>query len=286
MKRVYSIGTNRATPTALLSVLLQNKISHLFDIRRYHNSILSRCRGKILESLLSRVKQVEYRRIPELAPSRGLLKKEKEFGWNPDKYLDEIGKEGLKRTSDLITESPAPCFLCAETVRELDVCHRKTLLDSVTDGKEGEFKVEHLDGRGFFKESLESLDLYRGKVYNLIDIFTEINEEYFSKRYRRKDLFLGWEEMPNFLKRRRILAYFRYPDQIIFNPVMDQEMIPKPVIRAVMYHEMLHLDRAHSGLPSGHPVDFYMDEASFREYAEQFHFNFTAAWQSLLGGVQ
>ena len=286
MKTIYTIGTNKSTPTVLLSVLLQYNINHLYDIRRNNNSVFGRCRGRILERLFSKVRNIEYRWVPELAPSRKLLKEEKEYGWDPNKYLAEIGDEGLKRATDLITGSPVPCFLCAETIYEIGVCHRKSLLDTITENNPGAFNIKHLDGRRFFKESLESLKLSKGRYSDLINIFTSVNEEYFKNRYKKENIYFGWEEMPSQMKRYRVLAYFRYPNQIIFNHVLDQANIPEPVIRSVMYHEMLHLDRAHGGLPAGHTVDFYMDEARFREYAIKFNFDFESAWSSLLGGGQ
>ena len=286
MKTIYSIGTNNSTPLVLLSVLLQHNVSHLYDIRRNNYSVFSRCRGKILEGLFSRVKKIEYRWVPELAPSKKLLKEAKEYGWDSSQYLGEIGDGGIERATDLITQSPAPCFLCSESLYKLDVCHRKSLLDTMVEINNGAFNIKHLDGRRFFKESLESLKLSKGRYFDLINIFTSVNEEYFKNRYKKENIYFGWEEMPSQMKRYRVLAYFRYPNQIIFNHVLDQANIPEPVVRAVMYHEMLHLDRAHGGLPAGHTVDFYMDEARFREYAIKFNFDFESAWSSLLGGGQ
>src|SRR3990172_9241879 len=108
MKTIYSIGTNNSTPLVLLSVLLQHNVSHLYDIRRNNYSVFSRCRGKILEGLFSRVKKIEYRWVPELAPSKKLLKEAKEYGWKSGQYLDKFGVGGIKREKKIIKKNPPP----------------------------------------------------------------------------------------------------------------------------------------------------------------------------------
>jgi hypothetical protein len=281
MKAIYTIGTNGSTPTVLLSALLKHKIGHVYDIRRYPNTVFAKCRGTILNNTLSKTGAIGYSLHPELAPSRKLLKEEKVHGSTPDKYLADIGENALENAKRLIDDVTSPCFLSAKNISEINICYRKALIDKVIDSNSSEsFKVEHVDGRKFFAESIKDMSLHEGKQYNILDVFHKVNKVYYESRYYAEDIIFAWEEMPGC----KVLGYFRYPDLICLNPVLDQNNIPEPVVEAVVYHEMIHLQRAHDGLPFGHSTEFYFEEALFKQYAEMFNFDFTDVWESFNKG--
>ena len=107
----------------------------------------------------------------------------------------------------------------------------------------------------------------------------EINDLYFDGRYRVDDVVLIWEQMRKV--RPRVLGRFCYPSVIALNPVLDKETIPEEIVKAVLYHEMVHLQLAHDGLPFGHTVEFFQREAEFSAYAKKFHFDFAQAFDAL-----
>lgn len=281
MKTIFSIGTNGSSPTLILCALLHYKITHLYDIRQDPDHHFARTKGRILKELFSeRSPHIRYDWIPELAPSRTLTNRKKSERCYPSEYLEEIGETGLKRAFDLIEAAETPCFLASESMRYLNKSNRHTLLNELQRRHSDILQVKHVDGATHFKEGLANVNLHRGKVYDISEMFKDINSKYFNNRFREEDIIFAWEEM----LKRTMLGYFWYPSLIALNSFLDRNEIPRAVTEAVLYHEMLHLDRAHRGLPSGHTVEFYLEEALFEKYSEQFHFDFRTVWNTLRKG--
>lgn len=280
MKSIYSIGTNGSHPTTILSALLQYKITDLFDMRRFPNTAFASCQGKFINNLIIKLSNaIHYEALPELSPSKELKKKIKLRGWTALNILQEINKETINRVKDLISKSSVPCFLSSEPIENINKSYRKILLEALQSQSDDHLNIVHLDGRLLYKDKIEGLGLDRGTVYDITTIFDKINSEYFHNRYRRADILFLWEEM-----RKGLLGYFNYPSLIAINPVLDQPAIPSAVTEAVLYHEMIHLDRSHRGLSSAHTVEFYLEEAHFKQYSERFHFNFETVQNNIRKG--
>lgn len=200
--------------------------------------------------------------------------------WDPSCYLERIGEVGIKLAKNLIDEVPAPCFLSSEKLSEVNFSVRKVLIDKAIEGNKEHYTVEHLNGKAFYKELIKGLPIYKGKVYDLRNAFHKINRDHFAERFKPDDIIMTWE------KRGSSLGFYRYPDYIGIAHFLDKNFIPEAVIDAVMYHELLHLQRSHEGLPWGHTQEFYFDEALFKKYAEMFGLNVKMAMYAVKKGMK
>lgn len=107
-----------------------------------------------------------------------------------------------------------------------------------------------------------------GRYYNLLDLYTSLNREYFGDRINAA---ITWTSKgPRSRARRRTLgSYNYYTNTIRINPVLDTKRIPRYYIEYIIYHEMLHADmgiKAVSGINTYHPEEFREREKHFRYY--------------------
>lgn len=76
----------------------------------------------------------------------------------------------------------------------------------------------------------------QGKVYNLQQIFSELNDHYFSGSMRQPEI--GWSVKGS----RTTLGHYDPPHHaIVLTRLLDSETAPELVVRYVLFHEMLHL---------------------------------------------
>ena len=271
MKKLYTIGTNGSTPTVFLSALLEHNITHLIDLRSHPNSGFARCNRSAIEKVLAKTNgSLAYSHIPKMPPSQ----KTKQAGMIADDYLRQMGSAKFNTLRDLLNNAAVPCLLSSEGIWRVKTSHRKILADHMVANYFPDCEVVHLDGRKVSAKALSGLHLYNGSTYNLKDVFHKVNAEYFNTRYNEQDIAFAWEHM---LIPRGILGYYYYPAFIALNSILDHSRIPMTIIEAIMYHEMLHLQLSHDGLPSGHTVEFYLEDAKFKEYAQKFKFNYANA---------
>jgi len=121
-----------------------------------------------------------------------------------------------------------------------------------------EDKVISRDIKAFIEAGLKKLDyshtldkskLYcQGDIYNLKDLYDELNDEYFKGKL---NLFITWFGKASQRNKTRI-TFGLYQDQlklIKIHRLLDSPTIPKYVISYVIFHEMLH-----------HVCPSYMDE--------------------------
>jgi len=78
-----------------------------------------------------------------------------------------------------------------------------------------------------------------GDAHNLESIFRRINSEYFQGRLPATDL--GWSTAP---WRRQLGVFDPGMRHIVINRRLDRPGVPEHVVAYVVYHEMLHLERA------------------------------------------
>jgi hypothetical protein len=106
----------------------------------------------------------------------------------------------------------------------------------------------------------------QGEVYNLEEIFEELNREYFFGLMARP--LLGWSKRVS----RTMLGHFDPShNAIILSRILDAGRVPRVLVEYVMYHEMLHLRHPvehHGGRRSVHTRDFRQDEKLFRGFEE------------------
>jgi len=133
--------------------------------------------------------------------------------------------------------------------------------------------------KAFIEDKLKTLDysyqidqkkLYsQGNVYNLQQIYNDINDEYFNNEL---SLYITWFGKPNRKCRSRItFGLFHDPLKLIkVNRLLDSPSFPDYLVSYVVYHEMVHhvcppyYDR--SGHYHIHTKEFKEREALFRYF--------------------
>lgn len=106
----------------------------------------------------------------------------------------------------------------------------------------------------------------RGKVYDLEEIFAELNARYFDSGLKRPQL--SWSRA----RTRRVLGHHDHVHStIVISRTLDSPRIPRFVIEYVLYHEMLHVahpPRAAAGRTVYHSRQFRADERRFQQLDE------------------
>lgn len=106
----------------------------------------------------------------------------------------------------------------------------------------------------------------RGMVYDLAELFDELNGRYFDGEVKRP--VLSWSRQ----RTRRILGHHdNVHDAIIISRTLDSFRVPRFVLEYVLYHEMLHVKhpaRRENGRTVYHSPQFRADERRFDRYDE------------------
>lgn len=106
----------------------------------------------------------------------------------------------------------------------------------------------------------------RGKVYDLAELFRELNQHYFSGRLEQP--LLSWS--PG--KSRRVLGHHDHVHgAIIISTALDSASVPRFVVEYVLYHEMLHVKhppRVASRRTVYHGRRFREEERRFERFEE------------------
>ena len=98
-------------------------------------------------------------------------------------------------------------------------------------------------------------------VYDLSQMFDEINAEYFNNAIPKP--ILAWTTRPNF---RTLGTYNFHWDTICISRILNDQRVPENAVRFILYHEMLHIKHGlHrvSGRALAHTPEFRADEARF-----------------------
>lgn len=104
----------------------------------------------------------------------------------------------------------------------------------------------------------------RGKVYDLDEIFRDLNTRYFDSRLEKPNL--SWSQ-------RRTRRVFGHHDHvhgtIVISRTLDSSKVPRLVVEYVLYHEMLHIKhppKASTVRTVYHSSAFRADEQRFEGY--------------------
>lgn len=127
-----------------------------------------------------------------------------------------------------------------------------------------------------YSHTLDKSKLYsQGKIYNLQELYDELNSKYFDKRLK---LFITWFGKP-LKKNRSRVTFGLYHDQlklIKINRLLDHPTVPYYVISYVIFHEMVHhvcppyIDE--KGFYRVHSKDFKLKETKYE------HFTLAQQW--------
>lgn len=105
-----------------------------------------------------------------------------------------------------------------------------------------------------------------GAVYDLDELFREINAEYFDDALPRPGL--SWSQK----RARSTLGRYEFEDDVIVvSRFLDSHHVPDYVVRYILFHEMLHVkfgSRIEGVREVVHPPEFRREEKSFEHYQE------------------
>lgn len=174
--------------------------------------------------------------------------------WEPDYTKVSLHRIFLKAPLNVMDE--LSCYL-AECPSQLPKSI-KAFIDS---------NVKDLD----YSHQLDRSKLYsEGKIYNLKEIYDNLNTEYFSNQLQ---LHITWFGKPRQQNRSRItFGLYHNPLKLIkINKILDSHSFPHYILEYVVYHEMLHhvcpsyVDK--NGLHKIHSKEFKQKEVLYRNYA-------------------
>ncbi|MCU0496887.1 MAG: DUF488 domain-containing protein [Anaerolineae bacterium] len=129
---LFTIGFTQKTAEQFFGLLQQHQVTVLVDTRLKPDSQLSGfAKGRDLPYFLHRLIGCDYRAMPQMAPTDGLLKQYRQDSqWD----LYELAFNALLQERQLITHldrawwgSQRACLLCSE--HEPDHCHRRLVAD-------------------------------------------------------------------------------------------------------------------------------------------------------------
>lgn len=104
----------------------------------------------------------------------------------------------------------------------------------------------------------------KGEVYDLDEIFSELNHEYFRDVIPKPTL--TWSQRKTY----NILGHHDAThDTIVISRSLDSHKVPRFIARYVVFHEMLHIyhpTKIVNGKRYNHTPEFKRDEKKFKEY--------------------
>ncbi|QUY44143.1 M48 family peptidase [Acaryochloris marina] len=109
-------------------------------------------------------------------------------------------------------------------------------------------------------------DMAQGNVYNLDDVFAQVNQAYFNQEVKKPRLC--WSKV---YSNRKFGHYEPSRDRVVMSLSLDSDQLPNYVIEFVMYHELLHKihgGRTQNGRRWVHTPEFRRDERQFKYYSQ------------------
>jgi len=174
----------------------------------------------------------------------------------------------LARVSDILKGSPnevlfaLACILVAKLYRlKASKVHERAYKQHTLNPPILDASVAARRRRGYKVTSSS-----RGKVYDLAQMFSDLNMRYFEGTLDCP--VLSWSQRPT----RRVLGHHDHVHRtIIISSTLDNAAIPRFVVEYVLYHEMLHVKhpaRIVSGRTIYHGRPFRDDERLFEHFDE------------------
>ena len=146
MITLYTIGFTKKSAERFFSLLKENEVKRLVDVRISNGSQLSGfAKGKDLEFFVNEICHIPYVHITDFAPTKELLDQwhKQEVTW--EEYV-AIYTKMLKDRNILknhgIKQFDGSCFLCSEDTPEQ--CHRRLLAEYMKKHSKEEVKIVHL----------------------------------------------------------------------------------------------------------------------------------------------
>lgn len=136
--------------------------------------------------------------------------------------------------------------------------------------------IKHCQGDYPCKPARLPKIIHQGRVYNLMELFSELNYEYFEGRV---NCLITWSDSSSkkYTKTKTLGSYHKGHNLIKINRILDSFAVPKYFIKYVIYHEMLHADigiAKINGRNHAHTATFKRREKLYKDYAKAQAFRF------------
>jgi len=143
--KLYTIGFAQKTAKEFFTVLKNNRVRKLIDIRLNNTSQLAGfAKKQDLEYFLNEICNIKYLHEPDFAPAKEMLDsyKKKEISWSvyEERYLDLLSQRCIAQKI-APKELDMSCFLCSEPKSKF--CHRRLLAEYLKSIYEN-IEIKHL----------------------------------------------------------------------------------------------------------------------------------------------
>ena len=143
---LFTIGFTRKSAENFFTLLKDAQVRRVIDVRLNNRSQLAGfSKATDLEYFLRAIAGIEYRQVPELAPTQELLDayKKRKGSWSEYEsgFLDLLRKRSVERSLERSAFDMA-CLLCSE--HEPRHCHRRLVAEYLKE-KWGDVDVRHLE---------------------------------------------------------------------------------------------------------------------------------------------
>lgn len=147
MIKLYTIGFTKKSAERFFTLLKNAGVSKIVDIRLNNSSQLAGfAKGSDLQFFVKNILDASYVHIPDLAPTKELLKsyQDKETTWAEYVHVfSEILKKRHIKERYKVENFDNCCFLCTEDTPEQ--CHRRLVAEYLRDANpDKEIKILHL----------------------------------------------------------------------------------------------------------------------------------------------
>lgn len=147
MIKLYTIGFTKKSAERFFTLLKNAGVSKIVDIRLNNSSQLAGfAKGSDLQFFVKNILDASYIHIPDLAPTKELLKsyQDKETTWEEYVHVfSEILKKRHIKERYKVENFDNCCFLCTEDTPEQ--CHRRLVAEYLRDANpDMEIKILHL----------------------------------------------------------------------------------------------------------------------------------------------
>ncbi|HHF2877406.1 TPA: DUF488 family protein [Vibrio diabolicus] len=144
--KIYTIGFTKKTAESFFGYLNSSNIKTLIDVRLNNTSQLSGfAKRDDLKFFLKELCDADYVHIPELAPTKKILKpyQNKEISWEryEDMFLNLMAQRNIEKliSTSLLDQG---CLLCSE--HEPHFCHRRLVVEYLNQVTNLNLDVKHL----------------------------------------------------------------------------------------------------------------------------------------------
>ena len=146
MITLYTIGFTKKSAERFFTLLKDNGVKQLVDVRISNNSQLAGfAKGKDLEFFVKEICHIPYKHIVDFAPSKDLLDRwhKQEVSWEAYEriYIQLLQDRNILRNYG-IKSLNGSCFLCSEDTPEQ--CHRRLLAEYLKKHSTEQVKIIHL----------------------------------------------------------------------------------------------------------------------------------------------